>query len=1074
MTINIFRKFLLLGLGVLFILSSILKLISIYSFSQIVNSFCDLLGMYFLSGYGLPLTIAIIAFELLIGVCAFIRRFQKNVIWIYPVVLGFFTYITYVNYTDLYGGIESCGCFGELIHFTPASSFYKNIALFVLSLFLLGIHLIHTYTWQKIKYGQCLLLVLLLSSCHNRLDNALELAGDSRKELEIVLNHFKDDPDTLKYSAAKFLIENMPYHYTPKGKNVDYVDSVYLAMSEYPKEQREKVFKELLKAKDHPNGRPEIDIRSIKADYLIKVINEACDLWHEVAWSKEYDTSLFFDYVLPYRLLDEPQSDWKKTIKQVFPFFNQNKILSTRGWRLEAETLVLNNCSASDKVGASQDKYVLLERKGATVSFDVYATSTCYKNLIFRYSATKRYSCLDVIANGKHVDALRLAPTNDTNSFRMSKNGYILQLNRGINRVSFVCVGDTIGLDYVQFGAIEDCEERKLEDYSQSYCMIKNVMNGGYITFDTLSASILNQIEVRPQQKDDSTQMVRMDYHGRACWQISAFRTDSIDLCMEVQYASTDTGAAISQYKYIGGNNQKWAVLPVGNGLSRIMSKDTGLFLDIKKDEKTGKTVLVQNPYTGGKTQQWKIEKKGCNSNADSKCTIGSLFSEALRVHELMEQFEWIYFSTGFAPKVSSMMEARTGNCRDEASYTAFLCRNLGIPATIDFTPHWGNRSWGHHWSVIIQPNGQAIPFYMGSMPGDTTQFFHPYVKTKVFRHRFQLNRQIAKDLMEEKSIPHLFQAPDWIDVTDEYCPTTDVTRNVPEKYKDKKIAYICIFDNNDWLPVYYGVVRGGKVTFSNMGRRVMYISAFYENGQIVPFGTPFSVGSEGKVKDVLVDTKRKCTFNLTRKYPYFSAEEQINTRMNQGRFQGANTADFSLPTDLYRFTGITNGEWYEVPVADTGRYRYLRYCSPDASYGNINELWFFDEKGDTIKGDIIGTEGTDADSRDRVFDKNILTGYNGKFPDGNWIGLRLKVPKRVAKLRFIPRNDGNCIEIGDKYELRLWTNTKWKVIATVKAKADILCLKNVPRNGLYVLKDLTKGNEQRIFTYENNRQIWW
>ena len=918
------------------------------------------------------------------------------------------------------------------------------------------------------------LVVAAITSCNDTLDQSLELAGDNRQELEKVLAYFEDDEDPLKYEAACFLIENMPYHYAPKGKNVDYVDSVYHAMSEYPKEQREKVFKELLKAKDLPNGRPEIDIRTVKADYLIKSIDEACDFWHEVAWSKEYDTSLFFDYVLPYRLLDEPQSDWKKTIRQVFPLLHQNKILSTRGWRLEAETLKLKNCSASDKAGASHDKYVQLNQKGAKVSFDVYAVSACYKNLILRYSATKRNSCLDVMVNDKHIDTLRLAPTNDTNSFRMSKNGYILQLNRGINRVSLACVGDTIGLDYVQVGAIEDCEERKLEDYSQSYCMIKNVMNGGYITFDTLSASILNQIEVKPLCKNDSTQMVRMDYHGRACWRISAFKTDSIDLCMEVQYASTDTGTAVSQYKYIGGNNQKWAVLPIGNGLSRIMSKDTGLFLDIKKDEKTGKTVLVQNPYSGEKSQQWKIERKGRNNKADSKCNIGSVYSEALRVHEVMGQFEWVYFSTGFAPKASSMMEARTGNCRDEASYTVFLSRSLGIPATIDFTPHWGNRSWGHHWSVIVQPNGKAIPFYMGSMPGDTAQFFHPYVKTKVFRRWFQLNRQIAMDMKEEKSVPHLFQAPDWMDVTDEYCPTTDVIRNVPEKYKDKKIAYICIFDNNDWLPVYYGVIRDGAVTFPNMGRRVMYISAFYENGQIVPFGTPFSIGGDGKVSDVQVDTKRRCTLNLLRKYPYFSAEDPINTRMKQGRFQGANTADFSKPTDLYCFNEVTNGGWYEFPVADTGRYRYLRYSSPDASYGNINELWFFDEKGDTIKGDIIGTEGADPDSRERVFDNNILTGFNGKSPDGNWVGLRLKVPKRVSKLRFIPRNDGNCIEIGDKYELRLWTNTKWKVIATVKAKADILCLKNVPRNGLYVLKDLSKGNEQRIFTYENNRQVWW
>ena len=85
------KKILLIGLGVTFILSAILKTISVYSFSQTVNSFCGLLGMDVLYGYGFPLAIVIIAFELLIGVCAFIRRFRRIAIWIYPIVLGFFT-----------------------------------------------------------------------------------------------------------------------------------------------------------------------------------------------------------------------------------------------------------------------------------------------------------------------------------------------------------------------------------------------------------------------------------------------------------------------------------------------------------------------------------------------------------------------------------------------------------------------------------------------------------------------------------------------------------------------------------------------------------------------------------------------------------------------------------------------------------------------------------------------------------------------------------------------------------------------------------------------------------------------
>lgn len=927
---------------------------------------------------------------------------------------------------------------------------------------------------MKIINISLFVLAVCLIACNPNLDSALEQAGENREELEKVLEHFKDDPDTLKYSAAVFLIENMPYHYTQEGKGVESIDSAYLAMAEYPKEQREKVFKELTKDMNASEDKGVLDIRTVKADYLIKVINDACDLWHEVNWNKEYSTQLFFDYVLPYRLLDEPLSDWRETVKEVFPSLHQNKVFSKRGVQMEVETLNLIGCKATDKVGASQDKYVLLDHKGATVSFDIDVAADCSKNMTFRYSATKRHTRLNVMVNGQYIDTLDLDPTNDANSFRVSRKGYELKLNKGVNTIDVSFSGDTIGLDYVQICAIEECDERKIDDYSKSYCMIKNVQNGYYVTFDTLQASLLNILEVKPLQKNDSTQMVRMDYLGRGCWTISAFKTDTIDLCMEVQYARTDAGAPLTQYKYINGNNQKWIVMPIGNGLSRIMSKDTGLFLDTKVDDETGKTTLIQMPYTGAKSQQWKIERKGDNPINNSKFTFGSVLSEALRVFDVMGQFEWVGASTGFAPRVSSLLKARTGNCRDEASFTVFLSRSLGIPAAVDFTPHWGNRSLSHSWSVLILPNGKSTPFYMGCVPGDTAHYFHSYLKPKIFRHRFQLNRKIARDMKDEKSVPKLFRAADWIDVTEEYYETTDVTRDVPEKFKERKIAYICVFDNREWVPVHYGKVKDGKVTFTKMGRNVMYVSAFYDNGRIIPFGAPFHIMPDGTVKDVRADIKHKCTLNLTRKYPFFGAQDFFNLRMMRGRFQGANRPDFSDATDLLYFNEVTNGGWYEFPVTDTDKYRYLRYKSPNGSYGNINELWFYDEKGDTIKGDIIGTEGVDWGPKERVFDNNILTGFQGISPDGHWVGLKLKTPKQVTKLRFIPRNDGNCIEVGDKYELVYWKNGNWKVLATVKAKDNVLKLKNMPSNGLYVLKNLTKGHEERIFTYEDGKQVWW
>ena len=73
------------------------------------------------------------------------------------------------------------------------------------------------------------LIVVFLSlfSCMgtvDRLEWALTLAGENRTELEKVLQYYKDD--SLKYKAACFLIENMPYHYGYEDARLDSVKAI--------------------------------------------------------------------------------------------------------------------------------------------------------------------------------------------------------------------------------------------------------------------------------------------------------------------------------------------------------------------------------------------------------------------------------------------------------------------------------------------------------------------------------------------------------------------------------------------------------------------------------------------------------------------------------------------------------------------------------------------------------------------------------------------------------------------------------------------------------------------------------
>ena len=121
-------------LGLTFVLSSIVKWIGLKTFALTVNDFCAFLGFDVLFGHGMALAIIICSAELVLGVAAYFPKLRKYVVWVYTLVLGCFTYITYLNLVSLYGQIESCGCFGELIHLTPAESFSKNMVLLALSL----------------------------------------------------------------------------------------------------------------------------------------------------------------------------------------------------------------------------------------------------------------------------------------------------------------------------------------------------------------------------------------------------------------------------------------------------------------------------------------------------------------------------------------------------------------------------------------------------------------------------------------------------------------------------------------------------------------------------------------------------------------------------------------------------------------------------------------------------------------------------------------------------------------------------------------------------------------------------
>jgi uncharacterized membrane protein YphA (DoxX/SURF4 family) len=88
----------------------------------------------FLHSYSLPLSVIMIVFEIIAGVALLLGWRMKLFSWLLLLLIFFFTFLT--GYAYYSGKFTNCGCFGDCLPITPATSFLKDITLTVLIVFL--------------------------------------------------------------------------------------------------------------------------------------------------------------------------------------------------------------------------------------------------------------------------------------------------------------------------------------------------------------------------------------------------------------------------------------------------------------------------------------------------------------------------------------------------------------------------------------------------------------------------------------------------------------------------------------------------------------------------------------------------------------------------------------------------------------------------------------------------------------------------------------------------------------------------------------------------------------------------
>lgn len=362
------------------------------------------------------------------------------------------------------------------------------------------------------------------------------------------------------------------------------------------------------------------------------------------------------------------------------------------------------------------------------------------------------------------------------------------------------------------------------------------------------------------------------------------------------------------------------------------------------------------------------------------------------------------------------LSKLKIGTCNDYTHLAVFAARSIGIPVGIDIVQQWGTKNSGHSWNVLIDENNKIIPFSLG----DSTHFgkhleLNPlWIPPKIFRNTFEKQKESLILIRGDEDIPDELSSPYMKDVTLNYVDCKDMEINIDSKISQhKKFAYICVFDNQNWIPVYWGNIKNQKVVFKNMNTGLVYLPCIFSNGNLVNIDYPAILSKNGAVKTLKPDFKRMQTLTLKRKYTDILLSDRGGKwaeKMVGGKFQLANDSAFKDAIDIYIIDNKPEISFQIINLNLNQSFKFFRYLSPPNSYGAISEIELYEKLTlSKIKGKILGTSLTkEGYDKNNVFDGNVLTGFESIKPNRAWVGLEFDNPKQIDKLVYLPRNDDN------------------------------------------------------------------
>ena len=262
---------------------------------------------------------------------------------------------------------------------------------------------------------------------------------------------------------------------------------------------------------------------------------------------------------------------------------------------------------------------------------------------------------------------------------------------------------------------------------------------------------------------------------------------------------------------------------------------------------------------------------------------------------------------------LNEMLKNQMGRCEDMANLAIYALRANGLAVTSDYTPYWADAANNHAWNALIVPGKKAVPF-MGGLynPG---KYSLPNRIAKVYRKTYEYQPQnLIFKVNDKKKIPRWLSGKSYADVTRDYVPVSDVKLKLHSVPDSVRYAYLCVFNTGEWQAIHWGEIKGDSVRFTEMGRDLVYLPAYYLNGKLTPAGAPILLDKSGRVHSLQPDTGHRRAVALT-----------STTRRSTEQATDTNRRSYLKSNTVYELF-YWDGQWQSLGKKKTRPGKALRF----------------------------------------------------------------------------------------------------------------------------------------------------